>query len=609
MMIALLLAMTATCASSPAALLASNQRAMGERPASGTAVARYSYEGQGLKGSVSTTTDLATGNYLYDAETPPLNDLHGFDGRTAWFRDLSGAFVPQGQNGRRAIAVSEAYVNSLGWWRRDRRGAKLELVGCDTLRVTPPGGNSFEATFDPATKLLASIRQKVTFGVGTETRFSDYRRRSGQLVPTRIELFTEDDPATKETMRLAAFQVLPTRAQSAYAMPSGHPSNWSIPASGKVSVPFRLLNNHVVVDVKVNGKGPFPFLLDTGGHSIVTPATVKALGLTSEGESASGGSGEKMITNGYARVDRLDVGGAALTNQTVTTIDFSPRAVEGLQLGGMLGLEFLERFVVCVDYGARMITIMDPEVFGAGERRRSGTAIPFTFYEHMPQVDGTLDGRPARFNIDTGSRSDVTMTSAYVEREKLRAAYPNGIEATEGWGVGGPARAYLVRARSMKLGPVEVRGPITGLSIARKGAMSDAYYDGNVGSGALKRFIVTFDYQGRTMYLKPGSRLDPDTGRFDRTGMWLNLAEGGLLIMDVAKGSPAEMAGLASGDVVTGIGGRPVLKRSLSDVRSSLKTAAVGEPLRIDYMRDGRAAVANLIPRRLIPEAVTEASR
>jgi hypothetical protein len=68
----------------------------------------------------------------------------------------------------------------------------------------------------------------------------------------------------------------------------------------------------------------------------------------------------------------------------------------------------------------------------------------------------------------------------------------------------------------MKLGSVDVPGPIAGFSTARKGALSDATYDGNVGSGALKRFVVTFDYGGRTMFLKPTTRLDPDTSQFDR---------------------------------------------------------------------------------------------
>jgi hypothetical protein len=458
MMFALFVAAAANCAASSASLLYANRLAMGPRPASGTVVARYDYEGQGLKGTTSTTFDLATGMFVDDSETPPLNDIHGFDGRLTWFRDLSGAFVPQGMNGRHAVAVSEAFVNSQSWWRKDRGGARIEVIGCDSLKVTPSGGNSLEAKFDPTTHLLSSIRQTLTFGTTTETRFSDYRRRSGGLVPTRIESFTGDDPTTREVSTLSSLKLAGARPAGTYSMPTSSPSDWSLPASHQATIPFRLLNNHIILDAKVNGKGPFPFLLDTGGHLILTPSTLKALGLVSKGESASGGGGEALTTNGYSPVDLIDVGGAALRHQTAVTLDFSPREVEGLQLGGMIGLEFMERFVVRIDYGRRTITIIDPNAFGAAERSASGTPVPFAFYEHMPQISGTLDGRPARFNIDTGSRSDVTMTSPFVEDDGLRAAYQNGVRVTEGWGVGGPVKSDLVRANSMKLAQSMCRG-------------------------------------------------------------------------------------------------------------------------------------------------------
>lgn len=158
----------------------------------------------------------------------------------------------------------------------------------------------------------------------------------------------------------------------------------------------------------------------------------------------------------------------------------------------------------------------------------------------------------------------------------------------------------------MMLGTVRVPGPITGLSTAKKGSFSDSMYDGNVGSGALKRFVVTFDYPERTMFLKPASRLDPDTGEFDRSGMWINLATNGLQIMDIANGGPADLAGLKTGDIITNIGGQPVEKQSLSESRSALKTATVGQPLMIDYLRAGQHAAVKLVPRKLIADQAVQ---
>ena len=90
---------------------------------------------------------------------------------------------------------------------------------------------------------------------------------------------------------------------------------------------------------------------------MVTPSTVKALGIASRGESPSFGAGDKAASNGYAHLDVIDAGGAVLRDQTVVTLDFSPTEVEGVQLGGILGVEFIERFVVQIDYGAKTMTL------------------------------------------------------------------------------------------------------------------------------------------------------------------------------------------------------------------------------------------------------------
>jgi len=194
------------------------------------------------------------------------------------------------------------------------------------------------------------------------------------------------------------------------------------------------------------------------------------------------------------------------------------------------------------------------------------------------------------------------MTAPAVAAGSLRTLYPGGITVTDGWGVGGPSRSYVVRAPALSLGSVVVARPVAGLSDAQHGAFSDPNYEGNVGSGLLKRFVVTFDYGRRTMYLAPNATPDPDIGRFDRTGLWLNLDDGGMKVMDVATGGPAAAAGIKVGDIVTSLGGVAVAGQNLSDVRRSLKLAPVGVPLAIVYRRDGSMVDTNLVPRDLIPD-------
>lgn len=582
-------------------LLAAHRTAIGAAERTGTVSARYDYQGQGLTGITTVTSDRRTGAFVIDSVAGPSHSVMGYDGKTPWTADTSGYHSAQTGGDKHALAVNEAYRRAETWARPDRGGARIEKLGCGRLRVTPKGGKPFEAAFDPRTGLLTEIRERQSYGVTSTTRYADYQRRAGMIVATRIEMLTNDDPGSTETLRLTRLTPGPARAAARYAMPASNPADSLLPTSGRATLPFRLVNNHIVVDVRINGKGPFPFMVDTGGHDILTPATLRTLGLRPIGATPSFGAGEQANSSGYVRVERIDAGGAVLTGQTMITLDFSPPAVEGLTLGGMLGVEFFERFVVRVDYGAKTITFIDPHRFGTADLSGAGTLVPFDFYEHMPQVAGTIDGRPARFDIDTGSRADVTFTRPFVEANGLRGAYPDGVTITDGWGVGGPSRSYVVRPRTLSLGEVTVDGPIAGLSAAKVGSFADEGSDGNIGSGLLKRFAVTFDYAHRRLYFRPLARPEADTGRFDRTGMWLNQGKDGLEIMDLAEGGPAATAGLKKGDTVLAIGGRDVGSLSLSDTRSMLKTVPVDQPLPVSYQRDGKAGEVTLSPRDLIP--------
>jgi len=54
-------------------------------------------------------------------------------------------------------------------------------------------------------------------------------------------------------------------------------------AGSEVVVPFSVEAGEVILNVSINGRGPFPFILDSGAQDALTPETVAALGLKTEG--------------------------------------------------------------------------------------------------------------------------------------------------------------------------------------------------------------------------------------------------------------------------------------------------------------------------------------
>jgi hypothetical protein len=584
------------------AILQANRAATGNQPAQGTLDTLYSYAGQGMSGQTRSIADLATGRFIDSFAIGPIRGASGYDGRTPWQTDSGGGSTPQRGGDRLMLAINEAYRDGNLWWQPDFGGAKVDFVGRDAggdhLRFAPRGGKAFDIWFDATTHLVTHVRELQGFSV-VDTEYRDYVQRHGMRVPGEALSYSDGDKSDPQTAKLISAEVRPVRPVSAYAMPANHFADWSI-AGGmhQVTLPFRLFNNHIIVEAVIDGRGPIPILIDTGGHSIVTSSTVEALNLDSQGAATAGGAGESTQTAGYTKVDSIALGGMTLRHQTVLTMDFAPVEVEGIKLGGMLGSELFQRFVIRIDYGASTLTLIDPAHFKPTSG--DGVAIRFDFYDHIAQLHGAVAGRPARLDIDTGSGAQISLTKPYVEAQKLRAAFPNGILTVDGWGVGGPVKSYDAMLPSLALGPVVTSDVVAGLTTQDKGSFSDAYLDGNVGTGFLKRFVVTFDYGRRFLYLRRLAHPLPDTGTFDRAGMWLNLAKDGFQIMSVADGGPAAAAKLAPGDVVTQIGDRPSTGMTLDEARRTFRIATAGTPIAIVYRRDGSIARTSVTPRILV---------
>ena len=600
-------AATAALAASPAEILAANKAASGGAAwdAKATLKTEYAYSGQGMTGTAHSTSDLKTGRWVDDFAIGPVTGANGFDGIAAWERDPSGTVNAEEGGEQRALAVNDGYRRADLWWQPAFGGATVAAApeatdngaSYDVLTVTPSDGKTFDAWFDAKTHLLSRVVEKHSALTVTVT-LSDYRAIDGvELAGKEV---VDDGRGAKylQTLTLSKAEFGPALEASVFAKPNVRVADFSIAGGAKqTTLPIRILNNHIYGYAKVNGKGPYLFIFDTGGANLVTPATAKTLGLKVEGNAPGRGAGEGTVDVGFAKVSSVQVGGATIKNQLFPVVDFIAPGVEGVDETGMIGFETFRRFVTRIDYAGGKLTLMKPEAFNAKD---AGTPVPFVFNESIPEVKGSFEGIPAKFDIDTGSRSELTLTKPFAEKNDLRAKHPKGVEAVEGWGVGGPSRAYVTRGRTMTLGPVKIDDIVTSLSTQSKGAFAGAEYDGNVGSAILKRFIVTFDYGHQIMYLKPQPKAVADTGTNDRAGMWINQVPGGFKIVDVTATGPAEAAGLKAGDIVTAVNGKPAKSIPVYEMRRRLRNQVAGTVVRFKVQRSDGAHDVRVTLRDLI---------
>jgi hypothetical protein len=111
-------------------------------------------------------------------------------------------------------------------------------------------------------------------------------------------------------------------------------------------VPYRLTNfNHVMVRAKINGKGPFNFIVDTGAPAlfIAIPAAEQA--------------GVKAGKGGWGTVDRFEIEGGVVLEKPRARIE-TPFQLEGMngmglagvELHGMIGYTVLAKYRIDFDF-------------------------------------------------------------------------------------------------------------------------------------------------------------------------------------------------------------------------------------------------------------------
>ena len=545
----------------------------------------------GLTGTAESWEDVLTGRAREGFALGPMKGVEGFDGKTAWSQDTSGQVNADEGEDTLLRTTGEAYRRTMAYWYPKRGEGVIEFAGekgeggrhFEVLRITPKGGRAFDIWVDTGTWLFDRIVEKTA--LETQTMFlSDYRDVAGVKVAF-VTRRTNGETRYDQTMTAESVDINVPLDDTIFAMPAAAAKDFAI-AGGRTSttVPFTLANGHIYLQVRLDGKGPFLFLCDTGGANIVTPEVAKSLGLASAGAIQGRGVGEKSEDVGLTKVRKLEVGDASLTDQVFAVSPMGGLAeAEGVTAQGLIGYEVFKRFVVEIDYERGRLTLVLPDVF---TYKGSGTAVPFKFNDRIPQVEGEIDGIPGKFDIDTGSRASLTILAPFAAKHNLKERYGAKVEAVTGWGVGGSTRGLITRTGVLKLGGVEVKGPVTELSLQTKGAFVDPYVAGNVGAGVLQRFNLVFDYgRGRIIFERNANDARPDL--YDRSGMWLNLSKGVFQVIDVVAGGPASAEGLKKGDEILSIDAKTPVQLTLAGARSKLKTEPAGTRVRLRVRSGG----------------------
>jgi hypothetical protein len=257
----------------------------------------------------------------------------------------------------------------------------------------------------------------------------------------------------------------------------------------------------LIVDASLDGAAPTPFILDTGGHDILTAREAARRGLRLAGAGKSYGAGSGSTPTRFTRIGSLALGTARLGPQpfTVLALDLgTTRAPNGrtVPVAGILGLEIFERFVVTL--GPRSASFARVSAL-----RARCHDMPLAFTGDMPLVTAYVDGARGVFGIDTGNNQDPILFAHFLREHGIstEGAADGQMAASS---VGGSMALAHARITQLELGPTVFKNIAVEVSSMRSGTLSTRSEAGNIGLSLLARFAsVTFDYRHHRMCVEP----------------------------------------------------------------------------------------------------------
>lgn len=375
----------------------------------------------------------------------------------------------------------------------------------------------------------------------------------------------------------------------------------------KDNISFLKVKNLIVIKIYINNTGPYNFILDTGVDPLIItePKLADSLKITSLRSVKINGIGEGDEISALFSTDvNVNIGESAISNIPTVFLKedlFNLSNYLGLKIHGLIGYYFFNSFIVKINYYTNRIVFRTPE----SGKHIKGAKLDLEFLNNKPYINtllstASLGEISAKLIVDCGASHAISLET-YKEKE-FPLPSPN-INGNLGVGLSGEINGKIGRITSLKLGPYQFKNIIANFpDYSNAGAKTkQKERTGNLGADILSRFHVTFDYQGKAMYIKKNDafRLPFE---HDMAGMEIFMQSGSpnrIFIGRIEEESAAEKAGFLLNDEIMAINFKTITSYSLDEIVSLLK-GGNGNTVVIEIARKNKTMIKLLSLKRRV---------
>jgi len=268
-----------------------------------------------------------------------------------------------------------------------------------------------------------------------------------------------------------------TAAWAALALPlwlvaqDGKPPLSIEASAGGLDLPMEEMGGRPLVEVFLEGKGPYRFILDTGADITVIDEDLA-----------------KQLSLSAGRVEALRLGEVTLRGVTVESQPLSNLLGSTDAPRGVLSAASFPGYLLVLDYPAKRIRIRKGDLPPADSRTR----FEYTREQVLPNVPLRVAGVEVRAHVDTGSPGALMLPSRY------RAELPLAAEATQMGLARTPHGEFPIWSGQIKgsveLGQYQLDLPDVQFSDVNP---LPGPPTGNLGYRILRQFVVTLDSKNR----------------------------------------------------------------------------------------------------------------
>lgn len=345
----------------------------------------------------------------------------------------------------------------------------------------------------------------------------------------------------------------------------------------RVTIPFHLVRNMVIIQLRVNNKGPFNFVLDTGvGIMVITdPALIDTLDLHNKRTIKLFGLGNQESIEAYVtsqlKIDLPDLESNNISAAILKKDQFGLSGYAGTPIHGLLGYDFFNTLAVKFSFADSTLTISKPENM---HLNRMGERIPITIEDHKPYLHAHIklpDGKQmdCKLIMDIGAGHPMSLENVL----KVDGLPQKFISGNLGVGLTGPITGYLSRVSEFGIGKFKINQVITSFPdyTDEKKQQITTPRDGNLGLGILKRFQMVIDYPDSAIYLKKGELFN-EPFEHDMSGMEYYEDSKHVFISRVEPGSPADIIGIQKDDEIVDINFKSIANLTLEQIDTMMRS-------------------------------------